>query len=219
MASENFKIVLEQARSMGVGAILANQVFEDLKTADTDLRPTVQTNTRLKMVFSATDVGQQDLLMKGSGERVYEGVLSAENLAVSTQVSPMSAFNTQGMSLTTGNQLPRISRNTLIEISDDPNCCLFHVTRGSGYTQFSGYSIPVWIDFTVPREVYELRSTQPWPAPSPQTIVTRGVQTPEHSSVQDASRSFPSKRLPNAYVDVVTLRAEELEQRTSTDQT
>ena len=70
IASANFKIVLEQARSMGIGAILANQTPADLQTPDTDLRPTVQANTRLKLCFSASDLGQQDELIKASGETI-----------------------------------------------------------------------------------------------------------------------------------------------------
>lgn len=162
IASENFKIVLEQARSMGVGAILANQTFADLKTNDTDLRPTVQTNTRFKQVFSATDLDQQLALMTASGERFdlrYSWTKSSEG------TSSVSASQVV---------VPRLLRNDIIEISDAPLGSIVHVSRGSGYTQFSGYMTPVRAGWSITKADYDKRAAMPWPEPSESTItVTR----------------------------------------------
>ena len=136
IASTGFKIVLEQARSMGVGTILANQTFADLQTSDVDLRPTVQTNTRFKQMFSAQDLEQQDQTMKASGEMVhYRRSWTTAGVGATESVSEIVG--------------PRILRNDVIQISDDPFATIVQVARGSGYTQFGGFSIPVKTSYHV----------------------------------------------------------------------
>ncbi len=150
IASSNFKIILEQARSMGIEAILANQTISDLVTPEADLRPTVQTNTRFKQCFSATDLLQQDDIMKASGEASYWLTSVSQNQSGSSTSQQETI-------------LPRMLRNDVIRISDDPLCSVVHVSRGSGYTQFGGWSIPVTSGFTMTIDVYKARGGTPWP--------------------------------------------------------
>lgn len=70
LAGENFKVILEQARSFGLSTILANQTQSDLKTHDIDLTPTVRTNTRTKLYFAVTDPDEVRTLSNASGDEV-----------------------------------------------------------------------------------------------------------------------------------------------------
>lgn len=166
IASGNFKIILEQARSMGIGAILANQTFADLVTPESDLRPTVESNTRLKLCFSATDLDQQDRIIKASGETKdwqfgYSDTPRGRTFSFLQQV------------------VPRIRRNNVIEISDDPFFAVCQIVRGSGYSQYSGYSIPIQTSHAISREEYQRRLAAPWPAKSEATIVVSRAPLPE----------------------------------------
>lgn len=158
IASDNFKIVLEQARSMGIGAILANQTFADLQTNDTDLRPTVQTNTRFKQIFSATDPEQQLFLMAASGERISYRYSFSKSSSGSSSVSASEVT------------LPRLQRNHVIEISDNPLASIVHISRGKGYSQFKGYMVPVRVGYCMTKDQYDRLMARPWPEASDHTL-------------------------------------------------
>lgn len=189
IASDNFKIVLEQARSMGIGAILANQTLADLKTHDADLRPTIQTNTRFKLCFSATDPEQQQRIMVTSGERT-KWRFSFSNPSESSFLPGKISVTGMSMSETV---VPRINRNDVIQISDDPRLAICHISRGSGYSQFSGYSFPVEMNFSLSKAEYDLRRRAPWPEPSAATIVPKRepLQPEERIVAVDTNAPLP----------------------------
>jgi len=161
LAGENFKIILEQARSFGVAAILANQTQSDLVTPDADLRPTVRTNTRLKLYFSVTDPGEVRTLVDSSGEEV-------------AMLKSWSAGSEDSTSTESETLKPRLTRNDVIRASDHPLHFIAHVSRGSGYTQFGGLPIPVRTTWPFTRDIYKKRSSAPWPSPS--TDLAQGAQ-------------------------------------------
>lgn len=174
LAGENFKIILEQARSFGVAAILANQTQSDLATPDADLRPTVRTNTRLKLYFSVTDPGEVRTLIESSGEEL------------STLKSWGGSSDT--VTMQTETLKPRLTRNDVIGASDHPLHFIAHVSRGSGYTQFGGMPIPVRTTWPFTRDVYKTRSGAKWPALSPD--LAKGAQNIadiEKARVQEAT--------------------------------
>ncbi len=180
MASGGFRIILEQARSYGIAAVLANQTFQDLQTPDADIRHTVASNTRLKQTFSAPDVEQQNQLIQGSGNEVVTRdwwLLGLGRLRWRPTPRPVSEVP----AVTTAYGLPRISRNQVITVSDDPFASLLAVSRGSGYTQWGGFSIPISIrDFTITKERYEELKRMKWPAEDKNTLVVRrAIPTPD----------------------------------------
>ena len=178
IASSNFKIVLEQARAFGLSAILANQTFADLQTEDADLRSTVETNTRLKLCFSATDIDQQDRIMKGSGETYDYLYGESRSITDSAGTGASSSLSLGAQEIVT----PRIPRNELIRVSDDPFRCIVHVARGSGYTQFSGFSFPMRVGFHITPAEYRNRQDTPWPATTDATLlVSREAPEPNES--------------------------------------
>ncbi len=157
IAGENFKIVLEQARSFGISAILANQSQQDLRTPDADLRPTVRSNTRTKMFFSITDPLDERELSDASGQELAE--------------FSSLALGSQGSTTTWQQSLkPRLTRNDIMSVSDHPNDLVLKVSRGAGYTQFAGMPMTVRTTYPMSRKEYKRRQRALWPnegAPRP----------------------------------------------------
>jgi hypothetical protein len=179
MASEGFKIILEQARGFGIGCILANQTFEDLRTHDTDLRHTVQTNTRLKQVFSAADPAHQDALMKTSGEATLAPawwMLGVDRRQVHRTPRPV----VEVPAVTAGGYgRARLTRNQLITVNDDRFASLLQVARGAGLSQFGGFSLPISTrSFIMSAADYERLLGEPWPAVDERTLVIDPADAP-----------------------------------------
>lgn len=149
IVSADLEIVLRMARDSGIAAILCNQTISDLVTHAADLRPTVQANTRYKQIFSATDLLQQDDVIKSSGEALYGMFSVSENSHTRTS-------STESIG-------PRLRRNDVIETSDDENLSIAHVSRGRGYTQFGGFPFPMYTAFHISFDEYQRRRKTPWP--------------------------------------------------------
>lgn len=152
IAGENFKVILEQARSFGVSAILANQTQSDLKTHDIDLRPTIRGNTRVKMFFSVTEPEEEKSLSEASGQEI------------AMLASGMGSLDGAGGPLQWTQSLkPRLTRNDIMGVSDHPLECVLKVSRGAGYTQFAGLPIPARMTYPLTSELYTQRKRMPWP--------------------------------------------------------
>lgn len=145
VASLSFKVILQQARSMGIGLILANQTAADLWVADTNLKDTVQANTRFKQYFSISNKMEREELSKNSGETMY---------------------SFQGIG-------PRMMLNDLIELSDERQSSVVLISRGKGLTQYGGLAFPLHSLYHITEREYQRRSAAPWPDPTDSTIVNR----------------------------------------------
>lgn len=200
VVSQNLEIVLRQARSHGMSAILANQTISDLKLSqNVNLIPTVQGNTRFRQVFSASDLEAQDFLSRGSGESIYYlGSWSA------TDPPEVGGFSEQ-----IG---PRLRPDDIMEFSDRERHSLVQVTRSRGFTQFGGRTFPMVSDFHIEADEYKRRSEAPWPTPREGTLqpVPEKV-APRQPSTVPPSRSAPAapKTLPQP-VDEIEARLEKL---------
>ena len=156
IVGDNFRIVLEQARSFGIGVMLSNQTQSDLVSANADLRPTVNTNTRLKMIFSMSDPKEISDLRAVSGEEMIE--------YHSTSVSAQSQGGT-AVSVSAQNSIqPRLSTNEILSISNHPLDFIMQVSRSSGYTQYGGLPVRVRTNYPISSELYSHRTTrETWP--------------------------------------------------------
>jgi hypothetical protein len=153
LAGENFQQILQQARSAGIAAILANQSMADLKTPDWDLTPTIKTNTRTKMYFSVTEPDEIEAFRQLSGEELQTfGVNEVEEIR------------------------PRLSVKELAALSDHPKRLLLQISSGSGYTQFGGLPIPVETDWPISKELSDQRAAMRWPS-SP--VVVKAAPRPK----------------------------------------
>lgn len=165
VVSADLEIVLRQARSVGISMILANHTIADLRKETVDLIPTVQTNTRFKQVFAASDLEQQSRLVQASGETINE------LFGYSICSDGKETFSWQE------HIGPRLRANDIIETTDRPLHCLIHITRGLGVTQFGGFMFKAVCPYHITLEEYERRSVATWPEPRPGTIVARPDNT------------------------------------------
>ncbi len=155
LSGENFRIVLEQARSYGLSCIMANQTQADLKQPDLDLRPTVRTNTRVKMHFGVTDLDEiiELTLLSGKEMALTQGwaeAVSSKGVRRSTESWSESLKD-------------RFLASDILGVTDHPRRCILHVNRGSGYTQFAGLPTIVDCYHPISRELYVERTNTRWP--------------------------------------------------------
>jgi hypothetical protein len=163
VASRNFPNILREARSFGMGTILAHQSASDLELPDVDLATIVRENTRLKLFFAIQDPKERKLFSE----------LSGDELAIQPSISYSfqgKAENPESTGTATRTTIsyrpivkPRITKNDIIESGDHPFEYLMLVSQGAGYTQFGGYPIAVRTSYPISRSVYGARREQPWP--------------------------------------------------------
>lgn len=175
VAGDNFQGILQQARSAGIAAILANQSLADLKRTTWDLTPTIRTNTRTKLFFSVTDPEEIQAFRELAGEEIQTfGANDIEEIRL------------------------RISAKDLASLSDHPKRLLLQVTSGSGYTQFAGIPIPVETEWPISKELSDQRAAMPWPsnpkvrksAPPPKAKTSAQKPTPA-ALVVTSSKPLP----------------------------
>lgn len=175
IVSSNLEIILRQARKFGIGVILANQAIADLKTREVDLTPVVSANTNLKQIFSVADVFHQDMLIKASGEAMYEMVSVTEKWTEPNVVRTQESVG------------PRLWRNDIIDFSNHPQRSLVQIDRGHGFTQFGGYPFVMVSKFHITKKEYERRDRAPWPDGDPRTITPQPDAVPQTPRGGEAS--------------------------------
>ncbi|HRA90230.1 MAG TPA: hypothetical protein PK992_19230 [Planctomycetaceae bacterium] len=103
----NLEYILQRARSMNVGVILANQSMEDPRTRATDLIPTLEANCRYRQWFAVSSSDDRARVVANSGETMEDFVTRS--------------FSENGESYTYVPKLmPRLSQNDVLLITDHP---------------------------------------------------------------------------------------------------
>lgn len=172
MVANNLEYMLQLARSMGVGVILANQSMQDLRKGNVDLIPAIEANCRLRQWFSVSSDDDQQRLIRSSG------------LTVETMTSHSRSVNSDGKSTTGVTQsehiAPRLTINDVLLANDHPFRSILRVSRGAGYTQFGGMPVIIESQFHISPEEYDRRKRLPWPsaegAIQPQVISRTGEE-------------------------------------------
>lgn len=156
MVANNLEYMLQLARSMGVGVILANQSMQDLRKGNVDLIPAIEANCRLRQWFSVSSDDDQQRLIRSSG------------LTVETMTSRSQSVNSDGKSSTgvthSEHIAPRLTINDILLANDHPFRSILRVSRGAGYTQFGGMPVIIESQFHISQEEYDRRKRLPWPA-------------------------------------------------------
>lgn len=185
IVGDNFRIVLEQARSFGIGVILANQTRSDLLTPTTDLRPTVNTNTRLKMIFSMSDPNEIKDLRSVSGEEMIEFMSTSTSFTTNDRGGGGTT-----VSVSAQNSIqPRLSTNEILASSDHPLDFIMQVSRSSGYTQYGGLPVRVRTNFPISASLYQHRNTrESWPELEPYELKDGSGATVESSPTELESK-------------------------------
>jgi hypothetical protein len=182
VVSENIKIFLEQARSMKLAFILANQTAGQLESSGTDLTDTVDSCTAFKQSFKATDLKSLKKLEESSGEGLYHTAVWKEAIDAGLREARDESFAIGHarqtsifepplvqVSETIG---PRLEKNVIIELSAMPMASFVRFTEGSGYTQFSGYYTPMISEYHISKESFEERTNADWRPDSEKTVIT-----------------------------------------------
>ena len=164
IATRNLDYMLQLARSMNVGVILANQSMEDLRQAD--LISVLEANCRYRQWFAVSGWDDQRRLSGASGETVDSlHSVSVQRMAHSKGVvSSVSDSSQQFVA-------PRLTQNDIKLVTDDDRRSIVHVTRGAGYCQYGGMPIVVESDFHITAEHYRQRRDAAWPADEPGSFV------------------------------------------------
>lgn len=163
LAGENFKIILEQARSFGIGAVLANQSAADLRTPTADLRTTIKTNTRIKQHFSVNGTEELRELSQLSGEELVH--LNSWGLTLTQTAGSTARGGIRAVQSHTVQQdiRPRLTINELLANSDHPLESMLLISRGAGYAQFAGLPVPLRSAWAMSQGDYDRLNKKRWP--------------------------------------------------------
>lgn len=171
MASHNLDYMLQLARGMGVGVILANQSVQDLKQAD--LVSVLETNCRYRQWFAVSGWDDQERICKASGETIdtLNSVSVSRSNTDRGTVRNVSRSSQQFIA-------PRLTRNDIKLISDDDRQSIALINRGAGYSQYGGMPIVVESDFHVSKAEFERRKNASWPQGERGTFVPNQWRPP-----------------------------------------
>jgi TraM recognition site of TraD and TraG len=171
VVAHNLETLLQLARSLNIGVILANQTMQDLKTPGLDLIPSLESNCRLRQWFAVSSTADRKRLSEGSGQTVElkgsfdYGLLRPEWSWLWKLIWP-SASVTEELK-------PRLSENDVMLVTDHPNRSILTITRGSGYAQYGGLPVVIESHFHIPEEEYRRRRMLPWPGAGNGAFVPR----------------------------------------------
>lgn len=156
MVAGNLEYMLQLARSMGVGVILANQSMEDLKKSSLNLIPPIEANCRLRQWFSVSASEDRERLINSSGETVH--IEHGRKTDFDPEGKPKYSY------AETEKVVPRISMNDILATSDHPFRSILRISRGAGYAQFGGLPLIIESQFHISEEEYARRRAMPWPS-------------------------------------------------------
>jgi hypothetical protein len=155
MVADNLEYMLQLARSMGVGVILANQSMEDLKKGGSNLIPAIEANCRLRQWFSVSSSDDQQRLIRLSGETVdiKASITRSENHE--GQVTHSESLSEV--------VVPRITIDDVLLTSDHPFRSFLRISRSAGYAQYGGMPVIIESEYHISEDEYRRRKALPWP--------------------------------------------------------
>ncbi len=171
IVSDSVEIVLQLARSMNISFIIAHQSTGQLKGSGIDVTSTVESCTAVKQIFRVSSPDEVRKVVEASGNALYHTAAWRQKIDPSSfDDDADDSFDIrtaeEGMVQVTEVAGPRLERNTVIELSADPQSSFVRFTSGSGYTQFSGYFVPITTPFHISEKNYDDRNIAEWPDPT-----------------------------------------------------
>ena len=199
----NVALLLEQARSMKLSLVLAHQNVGQLKAdRSADLVDAVESCVGFEQAFKLAGVHEHERAMALSGEKLdyrvgWRDVVDHERRTMpdgSTVSTPRLLTEAQ----VSETRVPRLGMNDLIEISAAPFESLVRFSEGSGYTQYSGYWVPVVGEFHVTAAEYERRGEFGWPADlGPGTVPVEGDEAVRRLAARSEKRLDRARLVAN----------------------
>ncbi len=175
--AKSLAVIVEQARSLGIALILANQTIQALVTKDADFRPTISL-CRVQWNFNVADPVEQLRVAETSGVSMRRNWTYRPGFA--------------GFGLTrasaTDTLTPRIPLNHVKLVSAHPKLSLLTVNQDLGFVQWGGFPQILRTDFHITADEFKRRRESGWPAPEdgaivPEIVANNTVQTTPSSSV------------------------------------
>lgn len=225
VVSENISLFLEQARSMRLHFILANQTIGQLERNGVDLTAVVESCTTFKQSFRATDEASIKRIMETSGEGVYHSLQWTQLLNdafneddddhLSIRAAMKQGEDGFAASKVTETVGPLLEKNTIIEVSALPLASFVRFSEASGYTQFSGYPLAVLSEYHITKALHGYREESDWPEVDTRTIlVTPSDQPPFPPTLLEPSIAIPKpKGIPEGFDDDLERRINEASER------
>ena len=167
----NIEMLLQLARSLNIGIILANQSLMDLKTAGIDLIPAISANTRFRQIFAASNLEEQERISRGSGESL------TYTQAWQEYIGTFFTALADGRKLTEY-ITPRLRMNDILLATDHPLQSIVQIRRGSGYAQYGGMPFVMRSTHQITYKEYTERKDAQWPEASEETLVPQIRQQP-----------------------------------------
>lgn len=173
VAGRNFAMFLQLARSAGLALILSNQSRESLR--ELDLLHALDENTAYRQFFTAR---------------------TPEALAYLEEIGGMTAEDSQwGFEERAGGSFPgapprsasRLTRNTLITLSAEPDLSLAVQTVNRDYAQYDGFPIVLRAPFHISDETRKTLQSRPWPTDPGTLVIGDGREEGTASRGQAAS--------------------------------
>lgn len=155
MVAANLEYMLQLARSLGVGVILANQSMEDLKKSRTNLIPAIEANCRLRQWFAVSCSEDQERLCKSSGLTV--DIIRGRTVTTNSE-GKQSVSRTE-----TEKIVNRIEQQEVLLTTDHPFRSFLRISRGDGYAQYGGMPVIIESGYHITETEYRLRKAMPWP--------------------------------------------------------
>jgi len=187
MISRSLDLVLQQARSRGVGVILTNQSSADLQAVDRNMADTIMGNTAMQTWIKATDGIGVEQVRKFGGQ--YIDYLYSKSVSHST--------NGSSSSLTTSEQiLDRVSTGLIDRVNSSHDQYFLRLTDDGGYAAYGGEMFVAQMGYhTATEQEYIDRTLQPWPKAVPGMLVNgehRPPTGPPNSSLLGPKKPKPS---------------------------
>lgn len=183
IVSGNLELILQTARSMKVGLILANQSMYDLKRQGIDLMPAVRANTRYKQIFAASNVEDQQELIALSGQTLLHQRSWQESLSFLHGGQTSVSYNES--------LLPRLGVNDILLATDHPLQSIVQIRRGDGYAQYGGFPFVMRSTHHIGVDEFRARKNASWPEPNEATLVPSLTAPTEDASAVPSGKHKP----------------------------
>ncbi len=188
MISENLDNVFQQARGLGIGMVIANQNFGDLRSVGPSLLSAIEGNCGIRQWLSATTADEIEHVMKlfGTHKEIQETTnVSAHGTAFSRVLQDK----------------PRITVTDLHQISNDPFLSVTQI-RGErgGFAQYRGVPFVARSAFHITKDDYKERLEYPWPDDLPGMTAVSELPVPPTPTFKKRgnSRSKPNHEVATA---------------------
>ncbi len=181
MIADNLDVVFQQARSLDIGFVIANQSLGDLRSVGPVLLSAIEGNCAIRQWLSVTTVEDLEQLAKLFGTR--------------KELQETVTESTHGRSVSrTPRDEPRITVNDLHQISDDPFLSVSKIKgERNGFAQYRGVPFVVRNSFHIGEDDYDIRLKFQWPTDLPGTIAVSELPVPPTPVVKKKS-SFRANR-------------------------